>query len=68
MKYAEISLWIDGKKQGSYAQELGSLMEALDGELDGWDQENAERGTELRVCVIEMQPNDFEKLGEFEGW
>ena len=56
--YAKITL----EGFGSYIQPIKTLNVALEGELDG-----ATAGTKITIELIEMTPNEYEALPEFEG-
>ena len=51
---------------GSYIDEIKSLPQVLDGELD--DIDYIEPGTQIILTIVEMSQEEFESLPEFEGW
>jgi hypothetical protein len=51
---------------GNYIDEIKSLPQVLDGELD--DIDYIEPGTQIILTIVEMSQEEFENLPEFEGW
>lgn len=69
MKYIEISRYENDKLLGSYIQEPKQLLNAIDSEF--FDVENFEdkaKGLKIILKVIEMKPEEYEKLPEFTGY
>ena len=57
-KYVEISV-LGG---GLYLQPMDRLMDAIDAEMDA-----AEKGTTIKLVVVEMSDEEYRKLPEFTG-
>jgi hypothetical protein len=58
---------ISRKDTGNYIQPLNSLRDAIDAELDGFE-EWAEVGEGFSIDFVEMTQEEYDKLLEFEGW
>jgi hypothetical protein len=64
VQYARISREPLG---GSYIQPLSSIMDAMQGELDGIE-DYAETGEKIIIEIIEMDEDKYNNLEEFAGW
>ena len=50
---------------GAYLQERDDVFNALDGEFDGWDNQD---NTYLKISIVEMDEKEYKKLPEFSGY
>ena len=54
--------------EGGYIQPLNDLMTALDGELADFRQGNVGEEITIKLEVIEMSDEEYQKLPDFQGW
>lgn len=52
--------------QGGYIQSLKEAMNIIDGEFD--DIEDMPVGTTVHLTVVEMTQEEYDNLGDFQGW
>lgn len=51
-----------------YIETPENIMNALDGELDGWFVQECEVGDSITLTIIEMEESDYKNLSDFTGW